>query len=83
MSDDIVEYNEEEAQKVSEELKEVCVALENEGIDVENALKEFHVEIEEDLLEVSAIPAEVRNFLASKPWTVKSTDNFSIFWLNL
>ena len=36
--------------------------------DIENALKDFHVEIEEDLLEVSAIPAEVVNLHVKAAW---------------
>jgi len=58
LDDDSVAYDEDEAENVANELEEVRVALENEGIKVEDVLKEFHVEIEDDLLQVTTVPAE-------------------------
>ena len=54
----MVDYDENEAENVANELEEVCVALEKEGITVEDVLKDFHLEIEDDLLNVTSVPAE-------------------------
>jgi len=58
LDDESVEFTNDEAEKVAGQLEEVRVALEASGVKVDDVLKDFHVEIEEDMLHVTSVSAE-------------------------
>ena len=58
LDDDSVQFTNDEAEKVAGQLEEVRVALEASGVKVDDVLKDFHVEIEEDMLHVTSVSAE-------------------------